>query len=355
MPRSKGYRINCQLGFQTTQRQTQNNLRAIVEARLAIVRQRYEEELKIEEDGVAASLEARRKGDTVQKQLQEKQLADAAEMRRKDTADAIQSANNKALIAEQLALKVTDQLEAAEGIRYAREANASAAQLKKHEDDGLATEEVKEAFRRRDEALYTQHLANMDAITERRADDEKLIQKRFDKKHALNAAAAQKTEDEESAAAKKELKFKEKYHAQVMDMTGESFAFAARMAEEGSRTQKAALMAEKATALAKAAIYMQESIAKANTMGPYEKWFHIAAATTQGLSAIAAISAVGIAHGGADFIPEESTYLLNRGERVLSPSQNRDLTKFMENGGGAMTVNIVEGRQQGRHCIQGTG
>jgi hypothetical protein len=62
-------------------------------------------------------------------------------------------------------------------------------------------------------------------------------------------------------------------------------------------------------------------------------------ATTQGLAAISGIAAVGIAHGGASYIPEESTYLLNRGERVLSPSQNKDLTNFMANG-GSPTINI---------------
>ena len=314
----------------------------VVEARLAIVRKRYEEELKLEEDAVSASLEARRTGAEVQKAQQEKQLADAAEGRRKDTADAIQSANNKALIAEQLALKVSGNLEAAEGIRYAREANAAAAQLKKHEDDGLATEEVKEAYRRREEALYTQHLANMDAIAEGRADDVKLIEKRLNNEQAINEKAFVKDLAEKDAAAKKELKFKGKINDQHADMVGESLALLASASEEGSRIQKAALVADKATALAKAAMHMHSAIANANDMGPYEKWFHIAAATTQGLAAIAGITAVGVAHGGADYIPEESTYLLNRGERVLSPNQNRDLIKFMKSGGGAMTVNIVE-------------
>lgn len=40
------------------------------------------------------------------------------------------------------------------------------------------------------------------------------------------------------------------------------------------------------------------------------------------------------AHGGASYIPEETTYLLNKGERVLSPRQNEDLTAFMESGRG---------------------
>lgn len=49
--------------------------------------------------------------------------------------------------------------------------------------------------------------------------------------------------------------------------------------------------------------------------------------------------AFGVAHGGLDYVPREQTYLLDRGERVLSPNQNRDLTAFMAGGsGGGMTI-----------------
>ena len=45
----------------------------------------------------------------------------------------------------------------------------------------------------------------------------------------------------------------------------------------------------------------------------------------------------GVLHGGADFIRKEQSYFLDEGERVLSPIQNRDLTRFLEtaNEGGA--------------------
>lgn len=54
----------------------------------------------------------------------------------------------------------------------------------------------------------------------------------------------------------------------------------------------------------------------------------------------------GIAHGGLDYVPSESTYLLDKGERVLSPNQNKDLTGFLAKGGGSgsgetnITINI---------------
>ena len=53
--------------------------------------------------------------------------------------------------------------------------------------------------------------------------------------------------------------------------------------------------------------------------------------------------AAGAAHGGLDYVPQEQTFLLSRGERVLSPSQNRDLTGFLDAAGqGAGGANIGE-------------
>ena len=52
---------------------------------------------------------------------------------------------------------------------------------------------------------------------------------------------------------------------------------------------------------------------------------------------IAAQAISGIAHGGLDYVPSESTYLLDRGERVLSPRQNQDLTNYLANQGGSGT------------------
>ncbi|HAV4225470.1 MULTISPECIES: tape measure protein [Acinetobacter calcoaceticus/baumannii complex] len=58
---------------------------------------------------------------------------------------------------------------------------------------------------------------------------------------------------------------------------------------------------------------------------------------------IGAQTIAGIAHGGLDYVPSESTYLLDEGERVLSPRQNQDLTRFIANqqsGGSGVKVTI---------------
>ncbi|TCM62301.1 tape measure domain-containing protein [Acinetobacter calcoaceticus] len=46
---------------------------------------------------------------------------------------------------------------------------------------------------------------------------------------------------------------------------------------------------------------------------------------------IAAQTIQGMAHNGIDSIPKEGTWLLDGGERVLNPQQNRDLTSYLNN------------------------
>ncbi|MGY0523271.1 hypothetical protein, partial [Pseudomonas aeruginosa] len=60
-----------------------------------------------------------------------------------------------------------------------------------------------------------------------------------------------------------------------------------------------------------------------------------AAATAPMVAGVSSAAFAGIAHGGIDNIPKESTWLLDAGERVLSPNQNRDLTAFLSREGGA--------------------
>jgi hypothetical protein len=63
----------------------------------------------------------------------------------------------------------------------------------------------------------------------------------------------------------------------------------------------------------------------------------------------AAVGSTPAAHGGLDYVPSETTYLLDKGERVLSPRQNTDLTSFLDNQGGGsgmviqnLTIHVLE-------------
>jgi len=57
---------------------------------------------------------------------------------------------------------------------------------------------------------------------------------------------------------------------------------------------------------------------------------------------IGAQALTGMAHNGIDNIPKEGTWLLDGGERVLNPQQNKDLTNYLSkgSGGGNVEVNV---------------
>ena len=64
---------------------------------------------------------------------------------------------------------------------------------------------------------------------------------------------------------------------------------------------------------------------------------------------IAAQTISGVFHGGTDYVPKESSYLLDEGERVLSPRQNQDLTSYLANrenssstGSVSIQVNVTD-------------
>lgn len=122
---------------------------------------------------------------------------------------------------------------------------------------------------------------------------------------------------------------------------------------EQSGAYRAMFAIEKGFAIASAALSIKESIGKAMAAGvtPVDKAAYVAEAVASGttlMSDIASITApAGIAHGGLDYVPKESTYLLDKGERVLSPRQNRDLVEFMSNKEGSASktglgnVNVI--------------
>ncbi|ELW82026.1 hypothetical protein ACINWC743_1581 [Acinetobacter sp. WC-743] len=127
------------------------------------------------------------------------------------------------------------------------------------------------------------------------------------------------------------------------------------MLGEQSSAYKAMFAMSKAFAVAKALMSVNEtyletykSVSMIPLVGPY-----IAPAMAAGAVAVQLVHAAqikdvqlgGIFHGGYDYVPEEATYLLDEGERVLSPRQNSDFTEFLqrENDGQTgynLTVNV---------------
>lgn len=137
------------------------------------------------------------------------------------------------------------------------------------------------------------------------------------------------------------------YQGLFSSITGLAQSFAG----EQSAAYRISFAIEKGFAIAQSVMAIQQSIAKAMAVGFPANIPLIAQSVAQGAQVISSIKNVqapavaGIAHGGLDYVPKESTYLLDEGERVLSPRQNKDLTNFMSNGSGnsnsAVQVNII--------------
>jgi len=122
-------------------------------------------------------------------------------------------------------------------------------------------------------------------------------------------------------------------------------------AGENNRVSQMMFAAQKGYALAQIFLNNKVALSEAWASAPFPynvPAVAMAALETGALAAAAqAITPMfsGIAHGGLDYVPKEQTYLLDKGERVLSPNQNKDLTNFIQGnqtgGGGVGEVNIV--------------
>lgn len=117
-------------------------------------------------------------------------------------------------------------------------------------------------------------------------------------------------------------------------------------AGENNRVSQMMFVAQKGYSLAQ--IYLNNEVALSEAWAsapfPYNMGAVATAAIETGALAAAAQAITpafsGIAHGGLDYVPKESTYLLDKGERVLSPRQNTDLTKFMSGGQKTNEANV---------------
>ncbi|EXB42670.1 tape measure protein [Acinetobacter baumannii] len=100
--------------------------------------------------------------------------------------------------------------------------------------------------------------------------------------------------------------------------------------DKQSAIYKAMFTANKAFAIAQSLVSIQQGIAQASANPfPYNlaAMASVAAATASIVGNIQSVA--GIFHGGKDYVPKEATYLLDKGERVVSPRQNQDLTSFL--------------------------
>lgn len=116
--------------------------------------------------------------------------------------------------------------------------------------------------------------------------------------------------------------------------------------KKNSSLRRAFLIAEKTAAIAQATIAINAGIAEASKLKFPANLGAMASVASATAGLIGNIEGVNIAHGGLDYVPKEQTYLLDKGERVLSPRQNTDLTNFInsarkDSAPSAVNVQII--------------
>lgn len=142
---------------------------------------------------------------------------------------------------------------------------------------------------------------------------------------------------EEHVNRKKEIE--DAYNAESLDayaqVTDGMMSLMSGLGLENSKAYKAMFLVQKAFALASVMLSAKKSIAEAwaSNAFPYNLPAVAQAVANSGIlqAGIQAIAPQGMAHSGLDYIPQEGTWLLDKGERVLSPRQNSDLTGFLNN------------------------
>lgn len=129
-------------------------------------------------------------------------------------------------------------------------------------------------------------------------------------------------------------------------VTGDAAAMLKELGAESSLVYKLLFLTSKASSIAQAVVNTENAATKALTVDPTGKLSSV----TRGLGyasigIMAGTAVAGMAHDGLDMIPREGTWLLDKGERVLSPRQNADLTEYLKRqqapSGVSSNVNVV--------------
>lgn len=173
-------------------------------------------------------------------------------------------------------------------------------------------------------AAYDQRIADYQHYREMEVENTELYDEQL-------AALRQKREEEEAAADRQIAQVK---LAGAESTFGSLASIAKTFAGEQSGIYKVLFATEKAVSIARSIMAIQTGIALA-AAEPFPlnigAMASVAAATASIVSTISSVAMpVGQAHDGLDYVPNEGTWNLQKGERVTGAALNRDLTQFLE-------------------------
>ncbi len=185
---------------------------------------------------------------------------------------------------------------------------------------------------------YNSQVSGIDLVadeTERNAQLLAAHEQYLQAKAALDAKYADDEEKMRAAQLSMNLSYGEQIFGSMTDMLEAS-------GDKQSGVYKAMFAANKAFAIAQSLVSIQQGIAQA-AANPFPlnlaAMASVAAATAGIVSNISSVA--GVFHGGTDYVPKEASYLLDKGERVLSPRQNGDLTRYLNQRQNTSSGDVV--------------
>lgn len=214
--------------------------------------------------------------------------------------------------------------------------------LEAHDEYYLSEEERLLEWYETQQEMYGEHqeaLAVLDEVYAARVDEfEKKRDAKKEKERAKNQKAKEKREKDEAARKIQLHQRTEDALYQIQQVIG----------KKGFEAMKKIRIAAAIITGYEAAINAWNSGMQMG--GPYAPIFAALYAAASVAFTVAKINAIksqqySAAHGGLDYVPNEQTFLLQKGERVLSPKQNTDLTEALQEGrvggGGAIEVHEI--------------
>ncbi|EMN9518338.1 transglycosylase SLT domain-containing protein [Acinetobacter baumannii] len=199
---------------------------------------------------------------------------------------------------------------------------------------------------------YNDEVAGISAISDENLRNSMLLdahEQYLQAKAALDADYAQKERDLDQ----QNFETKMQVYSQIAGMTGQVFSDMTALLEQSvgksNALYKTMFFASKAASIAQAIVNTEEGATKALAQGGAYGSVLAGVVRATGYASVGIMAAQtiqGMAHNGIDNIPREGTWLLDGGERVLNPQQNKDLTNYLNNRQNGASEGNVQISQQ---------
>ncbi|MFX5426229.1 transglycosylase SLT domain-containing protein [Acinetobacter baumannii] len=199
---------------------------------------------------------------------------------------------------------------------------------------------------------YNDEVAGISAISDENLRNSMLLdahEQYLQAKAALDADYAQKERDLDQ----QNFETKMQVYSQIAGMTGQVFSDMTTLLEQSvgksNALYKTMFFASKAASIAQAIVNTEEGATKALAQGGAYGSVLAGVVRATGYASVGIMAAQtiqGMAHNGIDNIPREGTWLLDGGERVLNPQQNKDLTNYLNNRQNGASDGNVQISQQ---------